>query len=207
MEGAKSTTQDGAPGNNVNQEVLMSSKPLHRFVQNEPRSLGIVLVIFGMAEFVTMFYLSTGRDITSARIYIPFWQGLLFLICGSLSIYTEIQPSKKMVTVCLAMYVVSLLGIIVSFGFRIHVLVYISHTMDYTWDDGDLRTQTVLLADILLGIEGILFTSSLCAFGLLVFLSSVARLALKSTHSQIIVQYVPPAQDDTTTRTTRPSTS
>lgn len=79
---------------------------------------------------------------------------LKFLICGSLSIYTEVYPSKKLVgrqqysfifphfvslsylvdlietffflqvTVCLSMYIVSVLGIIVSFIYRMIHLIF-----------------------------------------------------------------------------------
>lgn len=45
MEGTESTTRESTAqkiGNQeVDQMVLMSSKPLHRFVQKEPRSLGV----------------------------------------------------------------------------------------------------------------------------------------------------------------------
>ncbi len=45
MEGTESTTAEGATENNenqgLNQKVLMSNKPLHRFVQKEPRNIGV----------------------------------------------------------------------------------------------------------------------------------------------------------------------
>lgn len=191
MEGTESTTRERTTGKDGNQaadhRLLMSSKPLHRFVQKEPRSLGIVIVIFGCAEFLMGFLLVQETEITSSGIYIPFWQGALFLVCGNLSIYTEMHPSKKMVTVCLAMYVVSLLGIVVSAGYRIFVF---NRLNSYWYTEKD-NVQ-------LISIEGILFTSSLCVSVLLIFLSAVARLALKSTHTQVIVQCIPPPQRDTT---------
>uniref|UniRef100_A0A3Q3LAM6 Uncharacterized protein n=1 Tax=Mastacembelus armatus TaxID=205130 RepID=A0A3Q3LAM6_9TELE len=117
MEGTEPTTSEstGREGNQeANQTVLLTSKPLHRFVQKEPKSLGVVILIFGCAELLMGFQLAGETAYTSNHIYIPFWQGTLFIICGNLSIYTAVHPSKKMVTVCLAMYVVSLLGILVS---------------------------------------------------------------------------------------------
>ncbi|KAJ4945878.1 hypothetical protein JOQ06_023556, partial [Pogonophryne albipinna] len=87
----------------------------------------IAILIFGCAEVMMGFTLSGERDaFTSFGNYTSFWQGTLFLVCGSLSIYTELRPSKKMVTVCLSMYVVSLLGIIVSFGYRIRLFSYLT---------------------------------------------------------------------------------
>ncbi|XP_019934364.1 uncharacterized protein [Paralichthys olivaceus] len=199
MEGTGPTTRATATGRDGNQEVdqklLMTSKPLHRFIQREPRCLGIAILIFGCGELMMGFILASESVQTSCAIYIPFWQGALFLVCGKLSIYTEIHPSKKMVTVCLAMYVVSLLGTVVSVGFRIYCLSYFGY-LQYRARNQEWAQNRI---DQLYSIEGLLFTSSLCVAGILIFLSSVARLALKSTHTQVIVQCIPaPAQSDAT---------
>lgn len=177
--------------------VLMSSKPLHRFVQREPRSLGIVILICGCAELLMGFQLASESVQTSCEIYIPFWQGFLFLVCGNLSIYTEVHPSKKMVTVCLSMYVVSLLGIVVSIVYRIYCFAHFgflryrgSQFLEHEWTHNRIEQ--------LFGIEGILFTSSLCVSVLLIFLCVIARLALKSTNTQVIVQLIPPPPSETT---------
>ncbi|XP_054453879.1 membrane-spanning 4-domains subfamily A member 4D-like isoform X2 [Anoplopoma fimbria] len=131
MEETESTTRDRTTGHDGNQAadnmLLMSSKPLHRFVQKEPKSLGIAILIFGCAEILMGFLLAKSSEYTSYVIYTPFWQGALLLLCGNLSIYTEIHPSKKMVTVCLAMYVVSLFGLVISIGQRISIFGYLSH--------------------------------------------------------------------------------
>uniref|UniRef100_A0A3P8THQ5 Uncharacterized protein n=1 Tax=Amphiprion percula TaxID=161767 RepID=A0A3P8THQ5_AMPPE len=195
MEGTESTTRQRATAEAGNQQsdntVLMSSKPLHRFVQKEPRSLGIVILMFGCAELLMGFQLSGETMRTSYGIYIPFWQGALFLVCGILSIYTELHPSKKMVTVCLAMYVVSILGIIVSLCYRVYCISFL--TVSYYMRD--LSAGRVAQIN---GIEIILFVSSLCVSVLLIFLCVVARFALKSTRTQVIVQRIPPPQTETT---------
>ncbi|XP_034453665.1 uncharacterized protein LOC117769131 isoform X1 [Hippoglossus hippoglossus] len=202
MEGPEPTTRATATGQDGNQaadqKVLMTSKPLHRFIRKEPKALGIVILIFGCAEILMGFHLTSESVHTSGSFYIPFWQGILFLVSGKLSIYTEIHPSKKMVTVCLAMYVVSLLGAVISIGFRMYCLSHVGylkyrarHALDQEWAQNRIEQ--------LFGVEGLLFTSSLCAAGILIFLSSVARLALKSTNTQVIVRCTPaPAQSDAT---------
>ncbi|XP_035017795.2 uncharacterized protein LOC118112536 isoform X2 [Hippoglossus stenolepis] len=202
MEGPEPTTRATATGQDGNQaadqKVLMTSKPLHRFIRKEPKALGIVILIFGCAEILMGFHLTSESVHTSGSFYIPFWQGILFLVSGKLSIYTEIHPSKKMVTVCLAMYVVSLLGAVISIGFRMYCLSHVGylkyrarHAVDQEWAQNRIEQ--------LFGVEGLLFTSSLCAAGILIFLSSVARLALKSTNTQVIVRCTPaPAQSDAT---------
>ncbi|KAK9518029.1 hypothetical protein VZT92_023357 [Zoarces viviparus] len=188
MEETESTTQDRTTGQDgshaADHTLLMSSKPLHRFIQKEPKSLGIVILIFGCAEILMGFVLSQEVDYTSYQIYIPFWQGALFVACGNLSIYTEMNPSKKMVTVCLAMYVVSILGVVVSVPFRLSCILNFRYARYRYYSENNNWKQ-------LIGVESLLFTSSLCVSVLLIFLCAVARLALKSTSTQIIVQHIP----------------
>ncbi|KAG7999399.1 Transmembrane and coiled-coil domain-containing protein 6 [Nibea albiflora] len=115
----------------------------------------IAIVIFGCAEFLMGIHLNIEDAITSYRIYIPLWQGFL-------------------VTVSLAMYIMTILGIVASLGYRIfsifHILFY-----------------RMFLQGQLLAVEIILFISSLCVSVLLIFLCAVARLALKSTRTQVTV--------------------
>lgn len=190
------TTEERTRGKNENSAAaqMISTKPLHRFIQKEPKCLGIVIVICGSAELLMGFQLATDTATTSCEIYVPFWQGLLFLVCGNLSIYTEAHPSKKMVTVSLAMYIVSLFGIGVSVGYRIFSLSHIVY-LGYRGSRGDewLRFR----AGQLLAIEAILFSFSLCVSVLLIFLTVIARLALKSTHTGVIIQQIPAPQSDT----------
>ncbi|XP_033488416.1 membrane-spanning 4-domains subfamily A member 4A-like isoform X1 [Epinephelus lanceolatus] len=201
MEGTESTTRERTTTGNVGNQAavnmeLMSGKPLHRFVRNEPRSLGIVMLVFGCAELLMGFPLAKQGARTSWTIYIPLWQGALFLVCGNLSIYTGIHPSKKMVTVSLAMYVVTLLGVFVSIGYRISTLIEYSFIYYYRgWYSDE---STVNRMGQLTGIESILLTSSVCVLALLIFLSTIARLALKSTHSQVIFQHIPTPRSDKT---------
>ncbi|XP_030001908.1 membrane-spanning 4-domains subfamily A member 4D-like [Sphaeramia orbicularis] len=182
---AKTTAEDG--NLQMSDRLLKSTKPLHRFVRMEPRSLGIVILLFGCAEILMGFQLHLAGENrrTSLNIYSPFWQGVLFVVCGNLSIYTGLHPSKKMMTVSLSMYVVSLLGIIVS---GVHRIVLLSlYQRIRRWNRSDWITVRM---DLLYGIEGMLLTSSLCALVLLIFLIVVARMALKSTNEnvQVIVQ-------------------
>ncbi|XP_069027956.1 membrane-spanning 4-domains subfamily A member 4A-like [Embiotoca jacksoni] len=195
MEGAESIARERTTEKDGDQEVehkvVMSSKPLHRFVQKEPRSLGIVILMFGCAELLMGFQLHLESVQTSNHIYIPVWQGALFLVCGILSIYTELHPSKKMVTVCLAMYVVSLVGIIVSIVYRIICffrLSYRTHMAHYYYNNKWASRKLALVS----GIEGLLLVSSLCVSALLIFLCAIARFALKSTHTQVMIQCIPP---------------
>ncbi|KAI4818871.1 hypothetical protein KUCAC02_004167 [Chaenocephalus aceratus] len=196
MEGTESTTRERSTakdGNKAADQEVLSSKPLHRFVQREPRDVGIAILIFGCAEVMMGFTLSGERGEFTFGIYTSFWQGTLFLVCGSLSIYTELRPSKKMVTVCLSMYVVSLLGIIVSLFYRIRLFSYLTYLKLYRGENLSLQRLDQIFA-----IEALLFSCSLFVAGLLIFLCVIARLALKSTRTQIIVRHIPAPPTDTT---------
>ncbi|KAL3972951.1 guanylate cyclase activator 1 [Sarotherodon galilaeus] len=196
MEGTQTTTrEEGTTERNGDQgtssNVPMSSKPLHRFVRKEPRSLGIVILMFGCAELLVGFQFSSEDFKISPELYIPFWQGALFLTCGILSVYTELHPSKKMVTVCLALYVVSIFGIVISFLYRI--IHFFSYPYFYMLNHLNMTSVTLLKS-----IEAILLTSSFCVLVILIFLATVARFALKSTHTQLIIQQIPPPRTETT---------
>ncbi|XP_061901949.1 uncharacterized protein LOC133649147 isoform X2 [Entelurus aequoreus] len=96
------TTEVTRGQQNADLKVSPSSKPLHRFLQKEPQSLGVVIGICGCAELI-MGCIFFGETVTnSGDVYVPFWQGALFLTCGILSVYTGACPSKKMVTICLS---------------------------------------------------------------------------------------------------------
>ncbi|XP_043984039.1 membrane-spanning 4-domains subfamily A member 4D-like [Gambusia affinis] len=194
MEETKSTMVEKPTGENENQKLdetlLLSSKPLHRFVQKQPRSFGIVILMFGCAEVVMGCAMANNDMETSFIIYIPFWQGTLFITCGVLSIYTELHPSKKMVTASLAMYVVSLLGIIVTIARRIGLISF------YIWKFRYSHYHAIEF----LCVEGILLASSLLVSAFLIFLSTIAGYALRSTRKQITVQHFvmhPPNEEKT----------
>lgn len=185
------------PGNQrEDRRDLLSTKPLHRFVQRDPKSFGIILLIFGSAELLMGFLLAGDMiEITSSYLYIPFWQGVLFLTCGILSIYTGIHPSKKMVTVCLAMYVVSFIGLLVSVGSRIFFLLILDVSR-YRKGFSQFPVPDER-GFMLIAIEAALFVSSLCASVLLILLCCASRLALKSTRTQVVLHQIAPPVSDT----------
>ncbi|XP_061786404.1 uncharacterized protein [Nerophis lumbriciformis] len=167
---------------NADFKASPSSKPLHRFLQKEPQSLGVVIGICGCAELIMGCILFRQTVTNSSDIYVPFCQGALFLTCGILSVYTGACPSKKMVTVCLSMYVMSILGVMVSCCYRIHCFVFYAYISRQPLVDSQWGYSEVMQ---LFATECILFTFSACVAVLLIFLSAVARLALKSTNTQL----------------------
>ncbi|KAK7922788.1 hypothetical protein WMY93_009690 [Mugilogobius chulae] len=178
-----------------NKRDLLTTKPLHRFAQRDPKTLGVVVLTFGCAELLIGFIMAADELKTSAYFYTPFWQGILFSVSGILSICTGINPTKKMVTISLSMYVVSLLGIIVSIGFRIWGMTMMRYSR-YRYSDSTIRPSFLSTFEVLL------LLCSLCVSGMLIFLCVVARLALKSTRTQIILHQIPAPVTETPTEAT-----
>ncbi|CAL8330285.1 unnamed protein product [Gadus morhua 'NCC'] len=173
------TTETGQTQESFN--VVMNSKPLHLFIKRETQTLGIVVLMFGCAELLMaseFFFIYN-----LSYVYMTFGQGAVFFICGILSISSVRHPSKKCVTICLAMYVVTLIGIAISTLINIKFFADLFHYFEH-------ELPSHLMKNV---IEAILFLCSLCVSGLLIFLSTAARRALKSTQSQVIVQHVNPA--------------
>lgn len=110
MEETESTMVEKPTGESENQKLdetlLLSSKPLHRFVQKQPRNFGvnstreetgkmyihiqlytlniflfwifqIVILMFGCAEIVMGCAMAGTTMETSFKMYTPFWQGTL----------------------------------------------------------------------------------------------------------------------------------
>ncbi|XP_061755916.1 membrane-spanning 4-domains subfamily A member 4D-like isoform X1 [Nerophis ophidion] len=181
---------------NADLKASPSSKPLHRFLQKEPQSLGVAIGICGCAELIMGCVLFRETMTTSGKAYIPFWQGGLFLICGILSVYTGVCPSKKMVTVCLSMYVMSILGVFVSSIYRIISFFFYWFVLWQFFADPMGYNRAMQL----LALDCIMVTFSACVAVILIFLSVVARLALKSTNTQVIFQRISTPQTDTTSQ-------
>ncbi|XP_072565425.1 uncharacterized protein [Paramormyrops kingsleyae] len=92
-----SATRREAAGDTT--EVVGFSKPLHRFMRVDPKSIGVVMLFLGGTQFITGIPMK--RDITrnSTNIYSSFWLGILFSICGIIYIISEKRVSKKMLRV------------------------------------------------------------------------------------------------------------
>ncbi|XP_061755917.1 uncharacterized protein LOC133552626 isoform X2 [Nerophis ophidion] len=162
---------------NADLKASPSSKPLHRFLQKEPQSLGVAIGICGCAELIMGCVLFRETMTTSGKAYIPFWQGGL-------------------VTVCLSMYVMSILGVFVSSIYRIISFFFYWFVLWQFFADPMGYNRAMQL----LALDCIMVTFSACVAVILIFLSVVARLALKSTNTQVIFQRISTPQTDTTSQ-------
>ncbi|XP_030638822.1 membrane-spanning 4-domains subfamily A member 4D-like [Chanos chanos] len=192
---AVTTFTEGTEGaemkNVIQQSMAGGEKPLYRFIRGQPGHVGIAVLMFGCGELLCgMPMIETAQFIhSSSVIYLPFWLGVLFIISGSLSIYTGKYPSKSKVTLCLAFYIVSLLGIFVSLIVRLIFLI-----LRLSWFHEKYSRQ---VKGMVTSLEAVLLMCSVCVFVLLCFLCSIARAALKSSMTRVIVhQTLPASQTD-----------
>ncbi|XP_041930752.1 membrane-spanning 4-domains subfamily A member 4D-like [Alosa sapidissima] len=188
MEGESTDSERKENGVTEVQTVTGGNKPLHRFLAGQPRYIGIAIMFFGCNELMLGLPLIRETIMTSVRLYTPFWQGALFMICGSLSIHTHSYPSKKLVTVCLAMYIVTILGGCFTLIFRLIAITDISGMLYYTFDD-DGDDAYVRLAQLKI-TEAVLYTSTIVVIILLICLCCFAKRSLKSSNTQVIMRQV-----------------
>ncbi|KAM9860735.1 uncharacterized protein ACBR49_000115 [Aulostomus maculatus] len=165
------------------------TKPLHRFVKAQPKIIGIIVLVLGASLFLTSITVTGQSPVHQmSAIWVPgFLMGALFIVCGILYVLTEHNPSKKNVTVSLALSIISVLGVcwttllilprIIDFHFYGHVSQQ---------DDEEKRWESFIEA---MGIttETVMVFYTLVGGVILVVMSAMAGSALRSTKSQVII--------------------
>ncbi|XP_056616268.1 membrane-spanning 4-domains subfamily A member 15 isoform X2 [Triplophysa dalaica] len=160
------------------------TKPLHRFLRGEPKSIGIVLVFLGICLFMFGITMKTDQD-TSANMYTPFWIGILFTICGILFILSERNPTKKMITASFATSIVTTIGLM--FG-CIDFIWAITNIQLEIWHPMGNRTEKERHFYMSLCVmEQVFLAHSLIGGVLLVTMMIFARVALRSSRTQAVV--------------------
>ncbi|XP_016106682.1 membrane-spanning 4-domains subfamily A member 4D-like [Sinocyclocheilus grahami] len=162
--------------------VMGGSKPVHRFLRGQPKSIGVVLVMMGIGLFMFAIPMNVQSDAPiSADQFTPFWLGILFFICGLLYILSERNPSKKMITASLALSIISVIGVLsalVEFS-RAIAGIYHTHWVDtydnYTEEEEMYAEQHYLPMK---NMEIVFFCHSLIGGVLLVVMTFFARAAL-----------------------------
>ncbi|XP_052007248.1 membrane-spanning 4-domains subfamily A member 4D [Xyrauchen texanus] len=165
-------------------KVTGGSKPLHRFLRGEPKSIGIVLMMMGVCLF--MFGMNMELDDTIYVIedlYCPFWLGTLFFICGLLYILSERNPTKKIITASFALSIVSTFGVI--FACRIFSRSINGH-LHMSWNYTEEIYEELHYMPIAI-MELVFLIHSLIGSMLLVTMSFFARSALRSSRTQAVV--------------------
>lgn len=198
MEEERTETEGRANEVTEAQTITEGSKPLHRFLAGQPKYIGIALIFFGGNEMMLGLALIKEIVTTSASLYIPFWQAALFTICGSLSIHTHSYPSKKLVTVCLAMYIVTILGGFFSVFYRMFCITsseemlydQLSYDHDHDYEHFHIPETAIVRYHQLVSTEALLSTSTISVIVLLICLCCFAKRSLRSSNTQIIMRQV-----------------
>ncbi|XP_060772864.1 membrane-spanning 4-domains subfamily A member 15 [Neoarius graeffei] len=179
-------------------QTVGGTKPLHRFLRGEPRTVGIVLLFLGLCLFMFGIPLKGETMETSADLYSPFWLGILYFICGVLYIQSERNTTKKIVTISFALSIIAILGTVV--GAIIFIKVLATHSFNYMMYEGPFNDSETDVAmeryTQLYSLEAVFLFHSLVAGVILVAMSVFSRLALRSSHTQmfVVMRYPPSAE-------------
>ncbi|XP_032378298.1 membrane-spanning 4-domains subfamily A member 4D isoform X1 [Etheostoma spectabile] len=166
----------GEPGgNNASDQstTVGGGKPLHRFLKGQPKIIGIIVLIMGLSFFTVTIAVVPMNPTTCA--VVPFLMQILFIISGIVYILTEHSPTKKKVTISLALSIATILGTcwtmlcMVPSVFR---YVYYSH-------------QAFMVME--LSMDLIFIVNSVVGVIIFIVMSCLATSALRSTKSQVIV--------------------
>ncbi|XP_034044073.1 uncharacterized protein LOC117526144 isoform X2 [Thalassophryne amazonica] len=189
----------GPDGNSatVQSTTVGGSKPLHRFIKGEPKIVGIIVLVLGTTYIIVSVATWIHDDFVSwtAAFQPGIVQGAMFVFCGILYILTEHNPTKKTVTVSLALSIVTLpVTCWTILYFLLNRLQ--NEVMHYEFIHHDNDTLTVKEEPghyevMMFSVEVIhLFY---CCIGVLILIgmSALAGAALRSTKSQAIVVMTP----------------
>ncbi|XP_052469736.1 uncharacterized protein LOC128026526 isoform X1 [Carassius gibelio] len=176
--------------------VTGGSKPVHRFLRGQPKSIGVVLVIMGIGLFMFGIPMTSESFIpTLEEQFTPFWIGILFFICGLLYILSERNPSKKIITASLALNIISIIGVLIALLEFSRVIVEINSIVEGHYEgyyEGQMyenqtgmeklyaRQHYMFVRDM----ELVFCCHSVIGGVLLVTMSFFARAALKSSRTQ-----------------------
>ncbi|XP_069549879.1 uncharacterized protein [Brachyistius frenatus] len=188
----------GPGGNNESFQgtTVGGNKPLHRFIRGQPKMIGIVVLVLGVSLFTVSVSIVTDTYNYHLLTAIPsgFLLGSMCIVTGILYILTEHNPTKKTVTISLALSVVSvllsgwtILHILPGMGpypYRHRHSVYLDSEDNFTKSLSDWSLEYEDMGETLAAI--FLFHSFVGGI-IFIVMSAFAGAALRSTKSQAIV--------------------
>ncbi|KAI4830878.1 hypothetical protein KUCAC02_002479 [Chaenocephalus aceratus] len=176
-------SEPGGTNAGLQSTTVGGSKPLHRFIKRQPKT--IMVLVLGLSFFNVSITTTPEYSMWTA---IPpgFMLGTLFVICGTLYIVTEHIPTKKTVTISLALSIVSIL---VACWTMLHIVPTIAstylHRHEYNHETSD--TSSSSFADMELYVEIIFLFYSIVGAVTLIVMSCLAVSALRSTKSEAMI--------------------
>ncbi|XP_065809164.1 uncharacterized protein [Labrus bergylta] len=193
-----------ASGNNASLHgtTVGGSKPLHRFIKGQPKIIGVIVLILGSSNFI----LSFSTSLTNSPHFNHIWGvippgiviGFLFNTTGILFILTEHNPTKKTVTISLALSIVTVLGICWTV---LHIIPNLTqyhyyvdeYNVDNTTDEEEAKWTPYKAMER--SFEAIFLLYTLMGGIIFVVMSVMAGAALRSTKSQTMIVMTTPTSE------------
>lgn len=169
------------------------TKPLHRFIKGQPKIVGVIVLVLGTTIFTITAVVIEDRDTPYIWTVIPpgFLQGALYIVCGILYILTEHNPTKKTVTVSLALSIVTLLGTLWTI---IHISSELAHghyMRHYEYIEENITDAEYFIHSqyekVGESLEIIFLVKFLIGGVIFVIMSTLGGIALRSTNTQAII--------------------
>ncbi|XP_078107797.1 uncharacterized protein LOC144518760 [Sander vitreus] len=173
-------------GNNASLQstTVGGSKPLHRFLKGQPKIIGIIVLVMGSSFFTVS--IAIIPDYFSSFIWTAirpgFLMGILFIISGIMYILTDHSPTKKTVTISLALSIVTILGACWTLLGIVPSVIRYSYHSNSSYQNMELSMDLIFLVHSIVG--AIIF----------IVMSCLAGASLRSTKSQAIVVMTVPAE-------------
>ncbi|XP_074522702.1 uncharacterized protein LOC141787898 [Halichoeres trimaculatus] len=169
------------------------TKPLHRFIKGQPKIVGVIVLIMGSGVLTLSVSLIHPIVQNIWTVFPPgVLLGLLFIICGILYILTEHNPTKKTVTISLALSIVTILWACWTILYLVPDIVhhqyhrYYEYTEENTTEEEEAVWSSYTEA-MGLSLEVIFLVHSVAGAIIFIIMSIMAGAALRSTKSQTIV--------------------
>ncbi|XP_034534740.1 uncharacterized protein LOC117809235 [Notolabrus celidotus] len=181
-------------GNNASLQgtTVGGTKPLHRFIKGQPKIIGVIVLIIGSSLFIiSVSGVNPMTDLFLSEVSSSILLGLLFIMCGILYILTEHHPSKKTVTISLALSIVTILWsgwtILCIMPMMInHLHDRYEYFEDNTTGNEDHAWHTYHEA-MIVSMEVVFMLYCFAGAIIFIVMSIMAGIALRSTKSQAMV--------------------
>ncbi|XP_059213626.1 membrane-spanning 4-domains subfamily A member 4D-like [Centropristis striata] len=183
----------GQPGGNnasVQGTTVGGHKPLHRFLKGQPKIIGIVKLIMGSSLFIVNIAVSPdSHSFVQSAMASGFLVGILFIICGILYIVTEHNPTKKTVTISMALSIVTILAACWTVMHIVPSIIYhLVYSRDYAEDYfGPTDEPPVSFYEAIRSAELVFLLYTVVGGIIAILMTFLAGAALRSSNSQAIV--------------------
>uniref|UniRef100_UPI00398E909A membrane-spanning 4-domains subfamily A member 15-like n=1 Tax=Pristiophorus japonicus TaxID=55135 RepID=UPI00398E909A len=91
-------------------QLHQQGKPLQKFLNGEPKALGVTLIMLGIIQFGFGVPLRMAKVSEITGLGTPWWLAVLFIVSGALTIVCGQDPNKPRVTACLATNIINVIA-------------------------------------------------------------------------------------------------